>query len=356
MSCSPRFRFTVKLAIFPRVGTLLFDQPLNSLARRCGVANDAEELVIRTHGLSKSYPGGIAALSGLDLEVRRNSIFGFLGPNGAGKTTTIKLLLGLARPTAGSATLFGFDSERETLEVRRRIGYLAQDPRYYDYMTARQTLRFTARFFFETGAELDRHIATTLDLVGLGDKADRPIKGFSGGERQRLGLAQAQISKPELLILDEPAASLDPMGRRDVLEVMARLREHTTIFYSTHILDDVQRISDTVAILNQGKLVAKAPIGELLAGSGHTTFVVDLNEPPPALRARVAGLPWVVSLDEAPVAGGVRWQVAVGDDQAADAMLLRTILADEAVSVRSFGRRRYHLEDVFVGLIEGGAA
>ena len=162
-----------------------------------------DDVVIRTRGLSKQYPGGVTALSGLDLEVKRNSIFGFLGPNGAGKTTTIKLLLGLARPTAGSATLFGFDSERDTLEVRRRIGYLAQDPRYYDYMTARETLRFTAKFFFAgPGGELEQHIRDTLALVGLGDKADRPIKSFSGGERQRLGIAQAQISRPELLILN----------------------------------------------------------------------------------------------------------------------------------------------------------
>ena len=129
-----------------------------------------DDVVIRTRGLSKQYPGGVTALSGLDLEVKRNSIFGFLGPNGAGKTTTINLLLGLARPTAGSATLFGFDSERDTLEVRRRIGYLAQDPRYYDYMTARETLRFTAKFFFAgPGGELEQHIRDTLALVGLGD-------------------------------------------------------------------------------------------------------------------------------------------------------------------------------------------
>ena len=319
------------------------------------MTRDGDDYVIRTRGLGKSYPGGVTALTDLDLEVRRNSIFGFLGPNGAGKTTTIKLLLGLARPTSGSATLFGFDAERDTLEVRRRIGYLAQDPRYYDYMTARATLRFTARFFFEPGAALEQHIGDTLELVGLSDKADRPIKGFSGGERQRLGLAQAQISKPELLILDEPAASLDPMGRRDVLEVMAKLRAHTTIFYSTHILEDVQRISDTVAILNGGRLVAQAPIGELLAGSGHTTYVVDLGGVPEATRRRVAGLPWVVSLDESGSNGTVQWHVAVSDDAAADATLLRTILADDSVRVLQFGRRRYQLEDVFMNLIEGGA-
>ena len=119
-------------------------------------------VVIKTRGLSKQYPGGVTALSGLDLEVKRNSIFGFLGPNGAGKTTTIKLLLGLARPTAGTATLFGFDSERDTLEVRRRIGYLAQDPRYYDYMTARETLRFTAKFFFAGPSVARRHLVTLL--------------------------------------------------------------------------------------------------------------------------------------------------------------------------------------------------
>ena len=322
------------------------------------MSNDANEAVIRTRGLSKSYRGGVEALKGLDLEVRRNSIFGFLGPNGAGKTTTIKLLLGLARPTAGSATLFGLDSERDTLEVRRRIGYLAQDPRYYDYMTARETLRFTARFFFSgPGAAIARHLEETLELVGLADKADRPIKGFSGGERQRLGIAQAQIAKPDLLILDEPAASLDPMGRRDVLEVMARLRAHTTIFYSTHILEDVQRVSDTVAILNQGRLVALAPIGDLLSGSGHTTYTVELSGNVESARRRVAGLPWVLSLDESSIGpDSTRWQVTVGDDQAADEALARTILADESVRLRSFGRRRYQLEDVFMSLIEGQGA
>ena len=310
-------------------------------------------MVIRTKGLTKSYRGGVHALTDLDLEVPRNSIFGFLGPNGAGKTTTIKLLLGLAKPTAGTATLFGFDSERDTLEVRRRIGYLAQDPRYYDYMTSRETLRFTARFFFEPGPALERHIDETLELVGLADKADRPIKGFSGGERQRLGIAQAQISRPDLLILDEPAASLDPMGRRDVLTVMERLRSFTTIFYSTHILEDVQRVSDTVAILNQGRLVAQAPIGSLLSGTGRTTFVLELAGATDAVRARLAQLPWVAEVQDAASNGVARWHVEVTNDEAADAELLRAVLADDSVRVRSFGRRRFQLEDVFVDLIEG---
>lgn len=148
------------------------------------------EWVIHTRGLAKSY-GEIEALKSLDLRVPRNSIFGFLGPNGAGKTTAIKLLLGLIRPTGGSATVFGLDIGRDSVAIRDRIGYLPQDPRFYEHMTARQILRFTARFSFKgPAAEIEKRVDETLDLVGLEKKADRPVKGFSGGERQRLGIGQ----------------------------------------------------------------------------------------------------------------------------------------------------------------------
>src|SRR5215210_3632462 len=153
-----------------------------------------ETFVIHTQGLTKTY-AGVTALQELDLQVPRHAIFGFLGPNGARKSTTIKLLLGLTRPTAGSAAIFGLDSVRDSVAIRERVGYLAQDPRYYDRMTARETLRFAARFFY-TGPQLGikQRVEETLALVGLQDKADRPIKGCSGGERQRLGIAQAQVN------------------------------------------------------------------------------------------------------------------------------------------------------------------
>ena len=235
------------------------------------------DFVIQTQGLSKTYKQ-TNALQSLDLAVHHNSIFGVLGPNGAGKTTTIKLMLGLIRPTAGSATIFGMDSVRQSVDIRARTGYLPQEPHFYEHMTARQTLRFTARFFFKGPQKaLEERIDEMLDLVDLADKADRQIKSFSGGERQRLGIAQAQVNYPDLLILDEPAASLDPLGRRDMLEVMSKLRKYTTIFYSTHILDDVQRVSDTVVILNKGKLVAQGPIEELLAGSEGVIYIVHLK-------------------------------------------------------------------------------
>ena len=310
------------------------------------------EYAIQTRGLVKTYRG-VEAVRGIDLEVKRNTIFGFLGPNGAGKTTTIKLLLGLVRPTRGTATVFGQDIGRDTLEIRRRVGYLAQDPRYYEHMTARETLLFTARFFFRPGAALTKRIQDTLELVGLADRADRPIRGFSGGERQRLGIAQAQINHPDLLILDEPAASLDPMGRRDVLAVMANLREHTTIFYSTHILDDVQRVSDTVAIMHLGKLVAQASIGELLSGrKGETTYTIEISGEVADARRRIDPFPWIARIDEAAENGGVRWQVHTTDAQAAEATLLRSILASERVTVTAFGKQTHDLEDVFLRVVE----
>lgn len=314
--------------------------------------NTSNEHIIHTQELTKTYKG-VSALRGLNLQVPKNSIYGFLGPNGAGKSTTIKMLLGLTRPTSGSALIFGRDISRDSLAVRRRVGYLAQDPRYYEHMTARQTLRYTARFFYQGPKDLiEARIEEVLGLVGLEGKADRAIKGFSGGERQRLGIAQAQVNYPDLLILDEPAAALDPQGRRDVLTVMESLRKHSTIFYSTHILDDVQRVSDRVAILNRGGLVAEAPIQELLSGSGSSiVYNVTIRGDVSGAQARVANQPWVRSLNVESSNGSVNWQVNVNDEDTAEDQMLRLILEDRNVRVKSFGRRMYNLEEVFLSMV-----
>jgi ABC-2 type transport system ATP-binding protein len=312
------------------------------------------EFVIDTHGLSKSYKK-VEALKSLDLRVPKNSIFGFLGPNGAGKTTTIKLLLGLIHPTGGSANIFGMDARQDSVAIRARIGYLPQDPRFYEYMSARQILNYTARFFFKgPAAQIEQRVDETLKLVGLEDKADRPVKGFSGGERQRLGIAQAQVNYPDLLILDEPAASLDPMGRRDVLEVMERLRKYTTIFYCTHILDDVQRVSDTVAILNRGELVAYGGIEELLAGGEGVAYEVKLKGDAENAYRRISAQPWVTGIQAKPQNDGVNWIVNVTDAVPAEGQLLRLLLVDQALIVTHFHRKEYELEDVFLGIVEGG--
>jgi ABC-2 type transport system ATP-binding protein len=315
---------------------------------------DTSELVINTKGLSKTY-NDVAALDGLNLQVPKNSIFGFLGPNGAGKTTAIKLLLGLTHPSSGGGAIFGQDIVQDSVEIRKRVGYLAQDPRFYEHMTARETLRFKARFYYRGPAsEIETRIEETLELVGLEDKADRPIKGFSGGERQRLGIAQAQINYPDLLILDEPAAALDPMGRRDVLEVMERLQKYSTIFYSTHILDDVQRVSDAVAILNHGKLVALAPIEELLGGSQGTIYSLVIEGDAGSVQERVRSQAWVGDIEAVTGEGETTWQVAVTDEAAAKDQLLRLVLSDGQITVTHFGQKTYELEEIFMNIVEGG--
>jgi ABC-2 type transport system ATP-binding protein len=316
--------------------------------------NMSTTYVIETHELSKTYKN-VQALQSLNLKVQQNSIFGFLGPNGAGKTTTIKLLLGLIRSSAGSASVFGMDTVKQSVDIRARIGYLPQEPHFYEYMTARQTLRFVAGLFFKgPKVVIEERVDEMLELVDLTDKANRPIKTFSGGERQRLGIAQAQVNYPDLLILDEPAASLDPLGRRDVLEVMSRLRKHTTVFYSTHILDDVQKVSDTVVILDRGALVAQGPIEELLAGSEGIVYIVHLRGQIEAARSQLLSQPWVSGIIDGQHNGDSAWQVSVNDPQAAEEQFFK-LLANAPVLVTEFRRKQYELEDVFMQVIEGGS-
>jgi len=312
---------------------------------------NTNDFVICTEGLSKSF-GEVHALKSLDLRVPQKSIFAFLGPNGAGKTTTIKLLLGLLKPTSGSGEILGMDVVQDSVDIRARIGYLPQDARFYEHMTARQTLEYTAKFFY-TGpqSEIDKRVNEMIELVGLEGKADRPIKGFSGGERQRLGIAQAEVNYPDLLILDEPAASLDPQGRRDVLEVMSRLRKHTTIFYCTHILDDAQRVSDQVAIVDRGQLITQTSIEELLTGTGDSIYSVTLKGNAQRAFSQVTQQPWVSKIEASQNGEQVTWQVSVTDEAAANDQLM-SLLVSNGLKVSNFSRKEQNLEDVFINIIE----
>ena len=311
------------------------------------------DYVIETHSLSKSFKD-VQALRGVDLKVPRNSIFGFLGPNGAGKTTLMKTLLGLSRPTSGSGRIFGHDIVKESVLIRERIGYLPQQPRFIEYMTARENLIFAAKFFFNgPQVKIRERCDEMLDLVGLSDKAERLIKGFSGGEKQRLGIALAQVNYPDLLILDEPASALDPLGRQSVLDVMLSLRKHTTIFYSTHILDDVQRVSDTVAILNQGQVVASGPIENILNRKDGLVYRLVVKGSPNGLEKRLSGLPWVTHTTVTQHNGSSIWQVSVSDEAAAENTLLRHVLADHSLTVTEFSRKKYELEEVFMEIVKG---
>jgi ABC-2 type transport system ATP-binding protein len=312
---------------------------------------NGNDFVIHTENLSRSF-GEVHALKSLDLRVPPKSIFAFLGPNGAGKTTTIKLLLGLLKPTRGGGKILGMDILRDSVDIRARIGYLPQDARFYEHMTARQTLEYAARFFYAgPQSAINKRVDEMIELVGLEGKADRPIKGFSGGERQRLGIAQAEVNYPDLLILDEPAASLDPQGRRGVLEVMSRLRKYATVFYCTHILDDAQRVSDQVAIVNQGELITQTSIEELLAGTGDLVYSVSLKGNAERAYSQVTQQSWVSKIEVSQNGGGTTWQVSVTDEAAAEDQLMG-LLVSNGLKVSNFSRKEQNLEDVFLNIVQ----
>ena len=309
---------------------------------------------IETRGLTKRF-GSILALDRLDLAVPRGSIFGLLGPNGAGKTTTIRILAGLARPTAGSASVAGVPVGLGQPELRRRLGYLDQDPRFYSWMKGRELLELVGRLHGLGGAELRTRVAGMLERTGLAGAAERRIGGYSGGMRQRLGIAQALVHAPELLILDEPVSSLDPEGRRDLLELVAGLRGEATVVFSTHVLADVERICDRVAILDRGRRVTEGPLEELLAA--HARPIYNLDPAPrqeaavAALLARLRAAPWTT--DVTATAVGIR--VTVADPDAAAGAILPLVVACGVV-LESFERARPTLEDVFLELVGNVAA
>lgn len=313
--------------------------------------NPNDAFVIETRNLTKAYNKN-EVVKAINLQVPRHSIFGFLGPNGAGKSTTMRMLIGAIRPSGGSAKVFGMDSVKDSDLIRERIGFLTQDTQFYPDLTPRETLQFCASFFPSPwGIRLKDRIQETLEFVGLKGKEDRKIKGFSGGEKQRLGMAQACVHRPELIILDEPAAALDPMGRADVLRVMQQLRQQTTIFYSTHILDDVQRVSDRVAILRQGELVSQGPIEQVMKRGEGIIYTLETKGDLAQVQQALSGQSWVSSLTTKVANKHIHWEIGVTDPERAEAHLLRLVLANKSVIVSQFGRKTYDLESIFIDLV-----
>lgn len=307
-------------------------------------------LAISTRGLTKSFPR-VHALSDLTLDVPAGSIFGFLGPNGSGKTTTLRILAGLSRQTSGEAEVFGMPVT-PTGRHRRHIGFLAQEPKFYRWMTGRQVLYYVARYF---GKADERHIDELLERADLTHAADRKTKTYSGGMRQRLGIAQALVGRPKLLMLDEPVSALDPVGRADVLNMMRDLKGETTIFFSTHILEDVQRCSDYVAILDKGRLIKSAKTEELLAsatkGRLRITLAGDVKDADKAIQA----IPGVlkVTADEGDK-DVFDFRISVEDGKTRDVQRAVTkYAADQHLALLGCDEIRQNLESVFLKLIGG---
>jgi ABC-2 type transport system ATP-binding protein len=301
---------------------------------------------IELRGLTKRF-GDTLALDGVDLVVRRGTVFGFLGRNGAGKTTALRILSGLARPTSGTAHVLGHDVARASTAVRSHIGFLPDVPGFYPWMTAREYLDFAGRLFGLDAAARASRAEALLEMAGLASVSQR-VGGFSRGMKQRLGIAQALINAPALLMLDEPTSALDPIGRREVLEMVSSLRGRTTVFFSTHILADVERVCDAVAILERGHVVASGGIGELTARAATNRLVVELESEDAA--AAVAHLlqthPWLKSLER----DGITLRLNVADLVTAQRDVPAAIAA-AGVPLRRFEVEETGLEDAFVELV-----
>lgn len=306
---------------------------------------------IRCENLSKQY-GEVRALTDLNLDVPAGAIFGFLGRNGAGKTTAIRLMTGLARPTAGAAWVHGLETTRADSAARAAFGYLPQDPAFYNWMTPLEYLDYAGRIYGLSTTERRTRSDEVLRLVGMTEAAKRRIGGFSGGMGQRLGIAQALLHQPPVLFLDEPTSALDPAGRYEVLEMISSLRGQVTVFLSSHILADVERVCDTIGIIHRGKLLLVAERDELLARYANNVVALTLTraEAPkrPFLVAALEQQEWVTAvttehLEETAV------HITVNDPDRARAEILPFIVA-QGITLNRYEWSRPTLEEVFLQL------
>lgn len=306
--------------------------------------------VIETNKLTKVYESGmfsrqdVRALTDIDLSIEKGEIFAYLGPNGSGKTTTIKLLLGLIFPTSGTMQILG-SRDIGAAEIRRQIGFLPEGAYYPDFLKGEEVLKFYGNLYGLTGRDLKKRIDTVLDTVGMTHARKRLIRGYSKGMRQRIGLAQALLSDPAILILDEPTTGLDPLARKDIRDILAALRDRgKTLLISSHELLEVELISDRVGILYQGELKTCGSLGDLLSDRDTT---IEIEAPSPEALEK---------LEAAQIATEERIQ---------DHVLLRVpkrmslyealeICKQQNVNVVSVAPKRETLEELFVRVI--GAA
>lgn len=308
---------------------------------------------IQCEGLTKRF-GKIVAVDNLSLAIEEHTVFGFLGPNGAGKTTTIKLFTGLSAPTAGRAWVAGEPVALDALSVRRKMGYLPENPAFYHWMTGRETIVYVGELFGLSPRENRARCDELLELVGLTQDARRRVGGYSRGMRQRLGIAQALANHPQALFLDEPCSALDPMGRREVLELIQRLGQDTTVFMSSHILSDVERVCSSVGIIHRGCLVAESTIEELRHRNAHSVFELRFEEDATSFTDRLRAIPWVSQVETATVDGVPVLRVHARDLDVAKREL-PAVVASSGLTLLRYEMGLPRLEDIFLELVGDGA-
>jgi ABC-2 type transport system ATP-binding protein len=310
---------------------------------------ESSPAVVRLQSLWKIYRGALGrskvALRDVSLEVRSGEVFGLLGPNGAGKTTLTKLLLGLARPSSGRGEVFGHPLG--SLEARRRVGFLPESPYFYDALTPGELLDYVGRLSGLRGRDARRRAGALLERLGVASLRDTPLRKLSKGNVQRVGIAQAVFADPDLVLLDEPMSGLDPVGRRDVRDLILSLRSRgTTVFFSSHILHDVEMISDRIGILRGGSLLRLGTVSEIV-GESEESYEIELEGLPERLLDAV--------LERAESVRRTGGAVLIGvSGQAEATAVLRFALANGG-TVRSVNPKRESLEEFFVRVLAAPA-
>lgn len=301
----------------------------------------SKEVVLRTNGLGKRF-GKRWAVKNLNLEIHRGDVFCFLGPNGAGKSTTIRMILTLLMPTAGSIEIFGKDLHRNRSAVLSRVCGIVEKPDFYLYLSAYKNLEILGSM---TRLIQPDEIMETLEVVGLKARASEKVKTFSHGMKQRLGIAQALLTKPEMIILDEPTTGLDPQGMKEVRELIKKLsREHEmTVFLSSHLLSEVELVATRMAVINHGEIIAQGSVSELL-GKEPTDYSIQASPPDSAIKL-IGSLPWAEVL----TAENSKIEVRVEPGRSAE--LIRVLVKND-IDVFSFYPHRT-LEDFFLKITEG---
>lgn len=303
---------------------------------------------ISVRNLTKRFKS-FTAVDDLSFEVSKNHVVGFLGPNGAGKTTTLRMLVGLSRPTLGTAAIAGIPIIFGNAASNEKVGYLPEMPSFYAWMTGLEYMRFISDIFGTPKPTSEKKILELLTLVDLVEAQNRRISSYSGGMKQRLGIAQALVGDPEVLILDEPVSALDPFGRKEVLSVIEKLKKTKTILFSTHILSDVDRICDDIVLINNGKLISASPLSELKAKYAAQILEVEFVSDPTKILAKLKEQKWAKKVEKN---GNLVRIWLNGDDIMAENIPLQ-FFAKENIGVLRYGLNLPETEDLFMQLLGG---
>ncbi|RKP51552.1 ABC transporter ATP-binding protein [Cohnella endophytica] len=298
--------------------------------------------LLEVGGLTKRF-GANAAVDGLSFAISQGRCMALLGPNGAGKTTTLKMLSGLLEPSSGTIRFIG----EARADIRESIGYLPQYPSFFNWMSGKEFLEFTAKLARIPAKEAASRAKELLERVGLKDAAKRKISGYSGGMKQRLGLAQAVIHRPKLLILDEPVSALDPQGRREVMELLKEMKRETTILFSTHILHDAEEISDDVMIMDRGHIVVEGDLQQLMRDHGKPQIRIKVGNADPA---------WVQGLRDRPFVREFEFALGLITLQVTNLHEARESLfrefVDQGLEIEGFEMGQTTLEDLFMKAVQ----